>query len=169
MEAHGVQRRGEVTVADGRITLEAGNDLTGITYTGDVPRMGYEASLEATRLAGSDFFCGWTFPVGEEFVSFILGGWGGAVVGISSINDDNASENETTQFQKFETGKWCRVRVRVTPGLLEAWIDDEQMVKVATEGKRLAVRAGEIEASKPFGICSFRTRAALRNLQIRTV
>lgn len=61
-----------------------------------MPVMNYELSLEAMRVDGSDFFCGLTFPVGSNFCSFIVGGWGGGVVGLSSLNSEDASQNETT-------------------------------------------------------------------------
>jgi hypothetical protein len=59
--------------------------------------------------------------------------------------------------------------VKITPKKLEAWLDSEQMVNLELEGKRLGMRAGEIESSQPFGIASFRTQAALRNIKIRTL
>jgi sugar phosphate isomerase/epimerase len=159
--------RGEVEVAGGQIILDAGNDLTGITLAGEPPRMGYEVELEAQRVTGSDFFCGLTFPVGEECMTYVVGGWGGALVGLSSIDGNDASENETTQFVKFENGRWYRIRLRVVPGKIEGWIDDERMVNLDTEGKRIGMRAGEIELSMPFGIASFRTRTALRNIRLK--
>ena len=92
------------------ILLELSDNLSGITLTNvaDLPQMNYEVSLEAMKLDGSDFFCGLTFPVGKTSASFIVGGWGGAVVGISSIDGADASENETTKFMKFERNKWHR-------------------------------------------------------------
>jgi hypothetical protein len=48
--------------------------------------MNYEIKLEAKKVTGNDFFCGMTFPVGDSFCSFIVGGWGGPVVGLSSID-----------------------------------------------------------------------------------
>jgi len=75
--------QGNVYVKDRSIILEKGDNLTGITWSGPVLRMNYEISLDAMRVDGSDFFCGLTFPVGESFVSFIPGGWGGYVTGIS--------------------------------------------------------------------------------------
>ena len=38
--------------------------------------MDYELRLEAKRVEGGDFFCGLTFPVGKEYCTLILGGWG---------------------------------------------------------------------------------------------
>ena len=79
----------------------------------------------------------------------------------------DASENETTQTMRFDKNRWYRIKTRVTEKRIEAWIDKEQMVNVETEGKTINMRPGEIEESQPFGIASFRTRAALRNIQLR--
>jgi hypothetical protein len=158
---------GDVKVENGQIILEAGNDITGVSYTGELPRTDYEVSLQAMRLAGSDFFCGLTFPVGAVCVTYVVGGWGGSVVGISSINGDDASENETTQFKKLDSNKWYRVKARVTAKKLETWLDDDRMASVDLEGKRLAMRPGEIELSEPFGIATYRTRAALKDIKLR--
>src|SRR4030095_13557208 len=70
--------------------------MTGVNWTSDIPRMNYEISLEAMRVDGSDFFCGLTFPVGEDPCSLIVGGWGGGVVGLSSLDGEDAANNETT-------------------------------------------------------------------------
>ena len=159
--------QGEVEVKDGTLILGAGSDITGMNYAGDLPQMNYEVALEASRQQGSDFFCGLTLPYGDNCCTLVLGGWGGSLVGLSSINGDDASENETTKFLKFEKDKWYRVRVKMTPEKIEAWIDDEQIVKVETEGKKIDMRAGEVELSKPFGIATFRTQAALRDIKLR--
>lgn len=158
---------GEVTVENGTIVLDAGNDLTGVNYVGELPRMNYEVELEAMKVLGDDFFCGLTFPVADACCTFVVGGWGGGVVGISSLDGNDASENETTQAMRFAKGRWYRIRVRVMPDRLQAWIDDDQAVNVETAGKRISMRAGEIEESQPFGIASYRTRAALRNIKLR--
>ena len=166
-KAPGFSGQGEVTVADGRMVLDMGSDITGMNYTGDIPKENYEVELEAMRIEGSDFFCALTFPVGETHCTFIVGGWGGAMVGISSVNGDDASENETSQTKKFEKGRWYQLRVRVTKEKLETWIDDTPAVDLTLQGKRIAVRAGEIELSKPFGIATYRTRGAVRDIKLR--
>jgi hypothetical protein len=156
---------------DGRaaIVLEKAPTLTGINWTGaeKPPRTNYELELEAMRLEGGDFFCGLTFPVGSGVCSLIVGGWGGMVVGISSIDGNDASDNETTQGMEFADQRWYRIRVRVTAAKLEAWIDDVPKIDVALEGKRLSLRPGEIEKSLPLGVAAYQTRAAIRGLRLR--
>lgn len=161
--------QGEVLVENGRMMLGEGSDLTGMNLAGDAPKTNYEVALEATRIQGADFFCGLTLPYGDTGFTLILGGWGGALVGLSSINGDDASENETTQFRKFESGKPYRLRARVTPQKIEAWLDDDKIVNVETEGKKIGLRAGEIELSAPFGVATYRTRAAFRDIKIRPI
>lgn len=157
--------RGEVNVKDGRIILETGS-MTGVTWTNDLPRMNYEISLDAMRVEGSDFFCGLTFPVGKDPCSLIVGGWGGGVVGLSSLDGADAANNETTKYMMFESGKWYQIRLRVTPTKIEAWIDAEKVVDATTTDRTLSIRI-EVEESKPLGIASWSTTAALRNIKLR--
>ncbi len=157
---------GDVSVKDGKIVMEMGSSLTGITYQGHLPKNDYEISLEASRLDGVDFFCALTFPVRDSFCTFIVGGWAGAVVGISSIDGKDASENETTRYIAFKTNKWYRLRVRVQQDQIQAWIDDARVVHVKMAGRRLTTRA-EVDLSKPLGVASWETRAAIRNIRIR--
>jgi 3-keto-disaccharide hydrolase len=159
---------GDVEVKDAHIVLHAGNPMTGITWTGKYPKMDYEISLEAMRKSGSDFFCGLTFPVGDAPCSFIVGGWGGGVVGLSSLDGNDASENETTKYQEFENGRWYAIRVRVTRERIEAWIDERQMVDVETKDRRISIRL-EVELSRPLGIASYVTTAELRDIKLRTL
>jgi hypothetical protein len=155
----------EVRVDNGQIILEMGDYMTGITWTNDLPRMNYELSMEAMRVDGSDFFCGLTFPVNKDPCSLIIGGWGGGLVGLSSIDGNDASSNETTSFMSFETGRWYRVRLRVTPSKIEAWIDKKKVVDLETEGKQLSIRI-EVELSKPLGIATYLTKGAMRDIKM---
>ncbi len=161
--------RGEVQCRSGVILLNMGDPFTGINWTNEFPKINYEVALDAMRVMGSDFFCGLTVPVGNTFCSLITGGWGGSLVGISSIDGMDASENETTKFTNFEQGRWYRIRLRVTEGRIEAWIDQDKLVDVATKGRNISVRPGDIELSQPFGIAAWQTTAALREIKWRPV
>ena len=83
-------------------------------YQNEFPKMNYVVILEAKRIKGSDFFCGLTFPFNDEFATLIVGGWGGTVVGLSSIGGLDASENETARMKKFEKERqnWKKQRKR---------------------------------------------------------
>jgi hypothetical protein len=160
---------GDVECQLGMIIFEMGDPFTGLNWTGSVPRMNYEVALDAMRVNGSDFFCGLTVPVNDTACSLIVGGWGGSLIGISSMDGMDASENETTKFMNFEAGKWYRFRLRVTEARIEGWVDDEKLINVVTTDKRISVRPGEIEMSQPFGIASWQTTAALRQIKLRKV
>jgi hypothetical protein len=162
---------GKVTVENGVITLGSGA-LTGINWATaslPFPTSNYEIRIEAARLKGPDFFAGITFPVGDSFCTWINGGWGGEVVGLSSIDGADASMNETTFTRKFELGRWYSLRLRVTPTTISAWIDDELVIEAAIGKKWIALREGDIDRSIPFGIASYSTVAGVRKIEWRPV
>ena len=159
---------GDVTVENGAILMGVGSDMTGIHTDRELPKINYEVELEAQRVNGSDFFCGLTFPVKKDPCSLIVGGWGGGVCGLSSIDDMDASENETTSYQTFKNKQWYKVRLKVTEKKIEAWIDGKPIVEQDLEGKKLSIRY-EVEPSMPFGFACWQTTAALRNIRIRSL
>jgi hypothetical protein len=160
---------GEVLVKEGQLVLEAGQPMTGATWKGgDLPKSNYEVRLEARKLEGSDFFLALTFPVQESHCSLVLGGWGGGVVGLSSINGFDASENETTVYESFTKEQWYKVRVRVTDGAVQAWLDDERIVNVPTKDNRFSLRI-EVDANRPLGMATYMTVGAYRNIEIRNL
>lgn len=158
--------QGPVYVSGGAISLEMGDPMTGITWENDFPSMNYEVQLEARKVTGNDFFCGMTFPVHESFCTLIVGGWSGPVIGLSNIDGLDASENETTTYRGFDSDTWYRIKLRVTPESIEAWIDDEQVVDLNTEGREFSIRP-EVGLSRPFGIASWRTTASLRDIRLK--
>lgn len=159
-------REGKVEVKDGVLIIGHGEPLTGVTWDGDeLPRVDYELQLEAKRVEGGDFFCGLTFPVGKDFCTLILGGWGGGLTGLSSINYQDASENETSNFYEFVSDKWYNVHIRVTKTKIEATLDDVTLADVEYANKKIGVRF-EMESSKPLGIATYRTTGAVRNFRL---
>jgi hypothetical protein len=162
-----ISGHGPVTATNGTLVLGVGNPMTGVKRLAAPASVDYEISLEAKRLAGEDFFCGLTFPIGTNHCSLIVGGWGGGVVGLSSLNGYDASENETTTFQEFKSGPWYRVRLRVTAARVEAWIDAKRVVNVDIREHRISVRSGDIEECQPFGLANYMTSTAFRDLRFR--
>jgi hypothetical protein len=158
--------QGDVYVKDGAIYLGMGNYMTGVTWTGPVVRMNYEITLDAMRVQGHDFFCGLTFPVADHPCTLILGGWGGNVCGLSSIDHFDASENETTRLITFETGRWYHVRLRVVPNRIQAWLDGESLVDVDTTGRNIDIRF-EVDLSQPLGVATYATTGAIRNIRLK--
>jgi hypothetical protein len=159
---------GEVAVKEGAIELPAGNDLTGIVWTKEFPKTNYELRFEATKVSGTDFFAAATFPVADKHCTFVNGGWGGALIGLSSIDGFDASENQTSGVFSFEKGKTYRFRVRVTPDRIGVWIDDKQAIDEGIEGKAIGVR-WEMENCRPLGFASYATHGAVKKIEYREI
>lgn len=155
-----VKRDGELVV------LEKGNPLTGINYKRKFPKDGYEIEFSANRLEGNDFMCGLTFPVADEFCSFIGGGWGGGVVGLSSVDGYDAAENATSMYRSFDNNQWYKFRLRVDAKHITGWIDDKEVLQQERDGHKFSTRI-EVYASRPLGLCAFSSKVALRDLRWR--
>lgn len=156
---------GPVTVADSCIIIGKGEYISGIRWTGDFPGSDYEITLDAKRVKGNDFFCGMTFPVKESFVTLILGGWGGSLCGLSCIDGYDAANNYTSKIFHFGTDEWWPVRLRVTDKKIEAWVDQDKIVDFTIGNAGLSLRM-EVESSVPFGITTYKTAGALRDIRL---
>lgn len=160
---------GTVEINEGVMRLDRGEPMTGVTtIRKDFPKENFEMRWKASRVDGSDFFAGVTFPVGDEFCSLICGGWGGGLVGLSSINGNDASENETTGFRQFKNKQWYAFRVRVDKKHITVWIDEEEVIKTEREGKKFSLR-GEVFKSKPVGYCVFQSIVDVKEWEYQTV
>lgn len=160
---------GEVEVHDGLLKLGMGAELTGITWTNIayLPKQNYEIELDAMKLTGNDFFCALTFPVGNSHCSLVCGGWGGGVVGISSLDGMDASDNDTSKNLYFERNRWFHIRIAVTPQKITAWIDEQKVVDVNIEGRKISMRPGEIEMNVPLGLATWQTSAQYKNIKLK--
>jgi hypothetical protein len=159
--------RGQVRVENGAIVLAPGKPMTGVTSTASLPNANYEVRFEAARLSGGDFFASLTFPVEDSFATWVTGGWGGDIVGISSIDGWDASDNETRSYFTFESGRWYAFRLRVTPDRIMAWIDDAPVIDVVITGRKISLRFGETKLSAPFGFTSYNTAGGIRKVEYR--
>ena len=156
---------GEVSIVNGAIRLDRGNDLTGVVWTGKVPGPSFRLQMEAMRVDGSDFFCAVTVPVAGSHCTFVVGGWGGTVVGFSSLDGLDASENETSHTVTFENRRWYQVAVDVTPTHIKGLIDGAVVAEAALAGREVDVRI-EMVLCRPLGLASWRTVSDIRNITL---
>jgi hypothetical protein len=158
---------GGVSVKDSALILNMGDGATGVTWAGDMvfPTQDYEVNLKASRLDGNDFFCGLTFPINDRHLTLIVGGWGGSLVGLSCLDGQDASENETMQIKSFVRNRWYAIRVRVQNNTVEVWIDDESIIRVDVSERELSLRP-EVLLSRPFGIATWYTKAAIKDITL---
>lgn len=169
-EAVDFYKPGPVTVEDGAIVLglsEASAGMTGIVTTrDDLPTTDYELTFEARRLAGHDFFAAATFPVGDDFLTLVNGGWGGSVTGLSSIDGADASENSTGTYKKYEDETWYTFRIRVTAAGVRCSVDDEEIVAFNPRKRQLGTRL-ESRRCEPLGFATWETSGAIRSIALR--
>jgi hypothetical protein len=164
---------GKVTVlADGAVECGPGNPMTGIAYTNEPPRMNYELSLQAVRVKGSDFFVALTIPVEKHYCTVIIGGWGGGICGVSSFDFLDAAENQWAECRNLENERWYTLRVRVTPGVLQVFLD-ETLYTARIEfdnSARFSLRPGsDIDKTVPLGLATYRTLARWRNFTLTPI
>lgn len=157
---------GSISILDSCVLINKGLGISGIKWKKDFPKTNYEVSLEAKRIDGEDFFCGVTFPVKESFCTFVVGGWGGSIVGLSSIDDEDAANNITYDFRNFVMNRWYKIRVKVTDEKIETWIDNDKIVDFIIGDHQISLR-WEAESSKPFGIMTWQTTGAVRNIMLK--
>ena len=162
---------GEVKLdQNGSIYLEVGIALTGVHWSGHpLPRVNYEIQWDARKEMGSDFFGSLTFPFKENHATLILGGWGGALVGISSIDGFDASENESSTAHFFKSKQWYQCRLRVTDTHFKFWVDGEKLIDCFIEDREISLRSGEIELSTPLGFSTYDTTGLIRNVVLRNI
>lgn len=155
----------------GVLVLGMGSPITVVKYEGarPIPVDNYEVSWEAMKLEGSDFFSALTFPVGnlETCVTFVNGGWGGYVTGITAINGMNASENGSTGSYTFEKGRWYRFSVQVSTVALRGFCNGKELFHIGIKDTQLGMHPSEIRKCMPLGFAAYQTSGAVRHIRIR--
>ncbi len=164
---------GEVELEGGLMIINQGENVSGAIYkkAAALPTTNYEITLDAKRIQGVDFFVGLTFPVGDvkHCATLICGGWGGSVTGISCIDGMDASDNNTSTYQRYKDDEWYAIKLRVTPKNISVWLGDKQVVDEDIEGKKISVRSGPIESYLPLSLTTFNTMAAIRNVKLTPI
>ena len=170
------------------LRIGSGDPLTGVMYTGPfdpksdetdtetatetdterLPRMNYVFTWQARRVLGGDFFSTVLFPVGDDVCSVVVGGWGGGVIGLSSLDGMDASENITTNFRLFTNDEWSDFRLTVKPDSVILAIDGEDMFEVDPSEYAVTTRL-EMEPLGSMGIASYQSTGELRNLRVTRI
>lgn len=152
----------------GTLQFAEGKPFTILAWDGNFPTDNFEIEVSAMRLSGNDIFCGLLFPVGDTHVTMVLGGWNNTFVGLSCVNGLYASDNETSLMRQFDNEQWYHVVVRVTEERIVAWVDGEPVIDLERAGRTITPYPG-LEALAPFGLFTYATRSALRDLRVRLI
>ena len=165
---------GSIEVSGGSILFSRGNPLTAMVVADRTfmpPAEEYEIILQARKVDGRDFFCALTFPVPEKSAccTFVAGGWGGGVTGISNIDNLDANRNTTRSVLRYEPGKWYDLKVEVRRGRIRCWVDQRIVVNTVISDKMISMRPGLIEQCRPVGIASFATASEFKSLRLRAL
>ena len=159
---------GDPSVKNGVLTLPMATFgmMTGVHWDGPaLPTVDYAIYYEARRMEGNDIFGGLSFPYKDSFATLIVGGWGGIVCGLSSIDGRDASQNETTKFIHFKDKQWYPVYLRVTSDSISAVIDTVQVFNISTAGKHIHLRGGTL--APDLTLSTYLTTGEIRNLRIK--
>jgi len=160
-----------VKAENGDLVLGMGPTTTSIRFDEEgagfkFPCENYELEYVARRASGSDFFAAATVPIGENFATFVNGGWGGFVAGISNVDGMDASENSTSSFYNFKTNQWYRFRIQVTKRVLRVWVNDEKIIDYVIEGHSLKTRF-EVSRCQPLGFASWVSEGDIKVVRFR--
>ena len=96
-------------------------------------------------------------------------GWDGTVVGLSSLDGDDASENDTSSVRDFVKGRWYGFRLAVSEKRIQAWIDGTVVIDVDITHRKVHLRFDDIDLCIPLGFASYATVAGLRKIEYRTL
>ena len=81
----------------------------------------------------------------------------------------DASENNTSSYQRFKDNQWYKVKLRVTPKEIHVWVDGKEVINADIEGKKLGLRPGPIESYAPLSFTTYQTTAAIRNVKFTPI
>ena len=161
---------GEPFVEDGIYVLPQppyGGLSTGLSLikNSTIPAVNYIIYYEARRVDGNDIFGGLSFPYKNTYATLVIGGWGGSICGLSSIDGKDALDNETTTRVNFNEDQWYPVTLRVTTDSIRAVVGDVKVVDISTAGKRIHIRRGTIGSGLTF--ITYYTTGEIRNVRLK--
>lgn len=165
-EAVSLGGEGEIEWSEAGVLMRFGSPLTAVRWIGEGLPAHYELEVVAARVDGSDFFCGLNLPIGSDAATVVLGGWGGALCGLSCIDGMDASMNPTRSFRDFERGQSYRLRVRVDERVVSATVDGNELFSHQRGEGALSLRT-EVMPVGVLGISCFQTTARVESVRWR--
>ena len=156
-------KHGKVIPRHGELVLEEGDPATGIVWTRDAPRVGYEVSFEAMFRGRNGTMCHMVFPYKTTECGFHVGGWENTVVCLDRVD---GRYDLVRQRMAVEEGRWHRVRLRVTEPRIEAWVDDVKAIDFDPQGHTLSL-IDLHHCMTPLGLRCWKATTALRGLRLR--
>ena len=155
-----------VTASDGQLLVNATGGRAGVRCTSEFPKSDYELEFESQRIEGERSLGSVVFPVGETAFGLVVGEFERALVGLELIDGKHGGANLTTVRVPFEDRRWYRVGLRVTRPRIAVFVDGKRVIDFATAGHDIRVSQW-MAPYGPFGINTFLTRVALRNIRLR--
>lgn len=157
---------GKVEVKENSIHIAEGFPYSYIQWKGKFPKENYEVFLRTMKPDGNDIFCGILFPVGTNYCSLVLGGWGNSITGLSCIDNMAAADNEYAVMNSYTTNKWYKVTLRVTGTNIMTWVGGKKLIDVDRSKHEISPYFG-LEMMAPFGVFTFGTPGAFEEISVR--
>ena len=106
--------------------------------------------------------------MGDEYITFVNGGWAGAIVGLSNVDGHDASENATMFYHVFKDDRWYEFRVRVRTDRVRVWIDGRLVISQDRPGHTLVLRSGS-SPTKPLALFAWQSRSEIKAVTLRSL
>jgi hypothetical protein len=90
-------------------------------------------------------------------------------VGLSNLDGNDASENDTSTIRDFEKGRWYAFRLAVTKNQIRAWINESLVIDVDITHRKVGLRFDESDFATPLGLSSYATVSGLRKIEYRRI
>jgi hypothetical protein len=89
------------------------------------------------------------------------------VVGLSNLDGDDATENDTSTLRDFDKGRWYAFRLEVTEKRIRGWMDESLVIDTDIVGRRVELRGLEMDENIPLGFASYATVGGIRKVEYR--
>jgi len=171
-ELPGIGKATAPQVGKDGIAFERTGQWAAVAWTGDSLEDNYDLAFEVRLTEGTGDFCHVLFPVGRHRGTLTLSAgpgqeWPGPIRLTGLAEGQSRYYRPLTPFFPVESGRWHRVRLRVTQGQIQGWFNDTRTVDLGKQTSPLLPRP-EFANLKPFGIAAAGGASfTVRNISLR--